>query len=100
VAIAGGDEQIALFARCGPDWRGTLGGEVIERKQRFAILRQAFDRFAMLEGVFLDEDVDRCFGASPLPRRPRAGPFFMFACTERATLRGKWLTRLRCRELL
>ena len=43
----------------------VLGGEVVERKQCFAILRQAFDRLAVLGAVFLGKDIDRRFGGGP-----------------------------------
>src|SRR6266699_2770053 len=46
-----------------------FGGEVVQRKQRFAILCQAFDRDGMLRPIFLGEDGDRRFGGSPVRRQ-------------------------------
>jgi len=46
-----------------------FGREVVERQQRFAILRQAFDRLVVLRPVFLGEDIDRHLGLSPVRRQ-------------------------------
>jgi hypothetical protein len=45
-----------------------LGGEVVERKQCVAVVRQALDRLVVLRSVFLGEDVDRYFRIALLER--------------------------------
>src|SRR5215467_15675947 len=46
-----------------------LSGEIVEGQQRFAILSQAFNRFAVLYAVFFGEDVERRFRSGPVRRQ-------------------------------
>ena len=53
--------------------------EVIEREQRLAILRQAFDRLGIFRPVFFSEDVDRRLRSRAVRRKPDLAQVLLYA---------------------
>ena len=62
---------------CRPQMVPMLGREVEEGEQRFAVLRQAFDRLVVLRVVFLGEDIDRYLGQSAAWRQVNFAQIFL-----------------------